>query len=184
MSSPLKGEEAKERKEPKESSDWLAGMNGTANRTPRPATLNGVGPSSVTLPSDVRAYPHVIDFLGHRFANVPRATWARRMADGRVIDSDGRAINEATLSIPRERVYYYRDVGTERRIPFDEVVLYQDDYLVVADKPHFLPVIPSGRYVQETLLTRLKQRLEAPPRPEDGVCVLRGVDVRGRARDA
>jgi tRNA pseudouridine32 synthase/23S rRNA pseudouridine746 synthase len=30
---------------------------------------------------------------------------------------------------------------------------------VVADKPHFLPVTPSGRYLQETLLVRLKSRL-------------------------
>lgn len=45
------------------------------------------------------------------------------------------------------------------RIPFEETVLFQDEYLVVADKPHFLPVIPSGRYVQETLLVRLKRRL-------------------------
>ena len=57
------------------------------------------------------------------------------------------------------KVYYYRDITAEPRIPFDEIVLFQDDTLVVADKPHFLPVIPSGRYVQETLLTRLKRRL-------------------------
>ena len=47
----------------------------------------------------------------------------------------------------------------EARIPFEEAVLYQDDHLVVADKPHFLPVTPSGHYLQETLLVRLKKRL-------------------------
>ena len=57
------------------------------------------------------------------------------------------------------RIYYYRDVFEEVRIPFDEVVLYQDSHLVVADKPHFLPVTPSGHYLQETLLVRLKKQL-------------------------
>jgi tRNA pseudouridine32 synthase/23S rRNA pseudouridine746 synthase len=38
-------------------------------------------------------------------------------------------------------------------------VLFQDDLLVVADKPHFLPVTPGGRHLQETLLVRLKRRL-------------------------
>jgi tRNA pseudouridine32 synthase / 23S rRNA pseudouridine746 synthase len=38
-------------------------------------------------------------------------------------------------------------------------VLFQDELLVVADKPHFLPVIPSGRYLQETLLVRLRRKL-------------------------
>lgn len=57
------------------------------------------------------------------------------------------------------RVYYYRALEAEPRIPFEETVLFQDEFLVVADKPHFLPVIPSGRYLQETLLVRLKRRL-------------------------
>ncbi len=57
------------------------------------------------------------------------------------------------------RVYYYRALDDEPRIPFDEQVLYQDEHLVVADKPHFLPVTPSGHYLQETLLVRLKKRL-------------------------
>ena len=34
--------------------------------------------------------------------------------------------------------------------------------LVVADKPHFLPVTPGGRYVQQTLLVRLKKALGLP----------------------
>jgi tRNA pseudouridine32 synthase/23S rRNA pseudouridine746 synthase len=56
-------------------------------------------------------------------------------------------------------VYYYRALDEEVRIPFEETVLYQDEHLVVADKPHFLPVTPSGHYLQETLLVRLKKRL-------------------------
>jgi tRNA pseudouridine32 synthase/23S rRNA pseudouridine746 synthase len=57
------------------------------------------------------------------------------------------------------RIYYYRSLESEPRIPFDEVIIYQDTHLVVADKPHFLPVTPSGHYLQETLLVRLKKRL-------------------------
>src|SRR5450756_1636992 len=57
------------------------------------------------------------------------------------------------------RVYYYRAVPDEPPIPFDEVVLFQDEHLVVVDKPHFLPVMPSGGYLTETVLVRLKRRL-------------------------
>ena len=32
----------------------------------------------------------------------------------------------------------------------------------MADKPHFLPVVPAGRYLQQTLLVRLKRRLNLP----------------------
>lgn len=45
----------------------------------------------------------------------------------------------------------------ESQIPFSESILYQDDDLVVADKPHFLPVTPGGRYVEECLLSRLRR---------------------------
>ena len=47
---------------------------------------------------------------------------------------------------------------SEPHIPFVETILYQDDELLVADKPHFLPVIPAGRYVEECLLARLRRR--------------------------
>jgi tRNA pseudouridine32 synthase/23S rRNA pseudouridine746 synthase len=60
---------------------------------------------------------------------------------------------------PHIRVYYYRSLPSEPRIPFDEVVLFQDAHLLAVDKPHFLPVTPVGKYVQESLLVRLKRKL-------------------------
>jgi tRNA pseudouridine32 synthase/23S rRNA pseudouridine746 synthase len=57
------------------------------------------------------------------------------------------------------RVYYYREIPHEQQVPFDEVLLFRDAHLLVADKPHFLPVTPGGQYVQETLLVRLKRKL-------------------------
>ncbi|MBK9187118.1 MAG: hypothetical protein IPM78_13090 [Moraxellaceae bacterium] len=54
------------------------------------------------------------------------------------------------------RAYYYREPNNETPIPFFEQILYQDEHLVVVDKPHFLPVIPSGQFLQQTLLVRLK----------------------------
>ena len=52
-----------------------------------------------------------------------------------------------------------RDARLEAVGAGDEVVLFEDELLVVADKPHFLPVTPAGRYLQETLLVRLRRRL-------------------------
>jgi tRNA pseudouridine32 synthase/23S rRNA pseudouridine746 synthase len=41
-------------------------------------------------------------------------------------------------------------------------VLHLDEHLLVADKPHFLPVTPSGAHVYETLLGRLIRRTGNP----------------------
>jgi tRNA pseudouridine32 synthase/23S rRNA pseudouridine746 synthase len=53
-------------------------------------------------------------------------------------------------------------VAQEVEVPFVETILYADEHLVVADKPHFLPVTPSGSYVEQTLLARLTRRLGNP----------------------
>jgi len=56
--------------------------------------------------------------------------------------------------VPGERLYYYRRIEDEQPIPFVEELLFQDDHLLVVDKPHFLPVVPTGRFVQQSLLVR------------------------------
>lgn len=121
-------------------------------------TLNGVGPSCVALPA-LGPWPTLAAFLVHRFPAVGSAVWAQRMAQGLVVDEHGRRVDAARPFQPYLRLYYYRALAAEPRIPFDEVVLFQDDHLVAVDKPHFLPVTPSGHYLQETLLVRLKRRL-------------------------
>ncbi len=122
-----------------------------------PPARQGVSPSSVFLPSG--GWTSLLDFLAQRFSQVPRADWQQRLEDGDVLDAAGRALSPNQPYQPHTRIYYYRWLPTEPEIPFEEQVLYQDDLLVVADKPHFLPVTPSGRYVQQSLLVRLKRRL-------------------------
>ena len=43
-----------------------------------------------------------------------------------------------------------------------ETIVHADAHLVVACKPHFLPVAPTGAWVRETLLARLVRRLGNP----------------------
>lgn len=127
-------------------------------------TRNGVGPSVVGLPKDESKQGHapwitIADFLADRFPAIPRATWLQRIADGDVEDEFGVRITPDRPYQGHIRVYYYRDLEVEERIPFDEVILHQDEHLIVVDKPHFLPVTPSGKYLQETVLVRLKRKL-------------------------
>lgn len=99
------------------------------------------------------------DFLAHRFPAIPAGIWTARMQAGDMLDAQGVPLGPQHPYQPHRRLYYYRSLEDEPRIPFEEEILFQDDYLIVADKPHFLPVIPSGRYLQETLLVRLKRKL-------------------------
>ena len=124
-------------------------------------TRNGVGPSCIGLPNPpVKGqWLTITDFLVDRFPAISRDVWLQRMQSGLVADEFGAPVTPTRAYQGHIRIYYYRDLPTEPRIPFDETVLYQDAHLVVADKPHFLPVTPSGHYLQETLLVRLKNKL-------------------------
>ncbi len=102
------------------------------------------------------------DFLIARFPGVARTEWLQRLAHGDVLDDQGEVVNAATPFEAARRLYYFRAVPSEPRIPFDEVVLHQDAHLLVVDKPHFLPVMPSGKYLAETVLVRLKNKLNLP----------------------
>lgn len=126
-------------------------------KLPTLPTRDGVGPSTVGLPGG--SWPTVIDFFAQRFPTVERTVWLERMRDGLVLDEQALPVPPDAVYRPHTRLYYYRHLPAEPRIPFEAQVLFQDPHLVVVDKPHFLPTMPAGRYVQETLLVRLKQSL-------------------------
>ena len=117
---------------------------------------DGVSASCVALPHG--PWPRLIDFLAERLPAVSLMQWAQRMDAGRVLDETGQPLPAGTRFAPGTRVYYYRELEVEPAIPFEESIVHQDEHLLVADKPHFLPVTPTGRYVQQTLLVRLKRR--------------------------
>jgi tRNA pseudouridine32 synthase/23S rRNA pseudouridine746 synthase len=81
------------------------------------------------------------------------------MVRGDIVDEQGQSIRPERPYSPYLKVFYYRALPAEERIPFAEEILFQDEHLVVVDKPHFLPVTPSGTYLQETVLVRLTRRL-------------------------
>lgn len=118
---------------------------------------DGVGASSIWLP--VGPWKTVLEFLMQRFAGVPAATWTARMAKGEVVDAAGSRLSPNSSYRSGVRLYYYRELEVEPNIPFEETVLHRDEHILVADKPHFLPVVPAGRFLQETLLVRLKRKL-------------------------
>ncbi len=122
----------------------------------RPPNINGLAASTLQLPSG--PWLTVLECLCERFPSVSHAQWLERMARGRVIDQEGRRLAPETPHRVGLEVHYYREVADETPIPFAETVLHDDPDLLVADKPHFLPVTPAGPHVHETLLGRLIRR--------------------------
>ena len=132
-------------------------------KNPAIAMRDGVSPSCLALPRLREVpWPNLLDYLAQRLPRVGHAEWQQRMVQGLVVGEDGEPLAPDAPYVSGARVYYWRDLPQEQAIPFEATVLFEDDHLVVADKPHFLPVTPGGRYVKETLLVRLKAQLHCP----------------------
>ncbi|MDP1697035.1 MAG: pseudouridine synthase [Xanthomonadaceae bacterium] len=104
----------------------------------------------------------MLDCLCARFPAISRAHWLDRIARGRVLDANGTPIAVDAPYRVGAQIRYFREVADEAPIAATESVLYADAHLVVADKPHGLPVTPAGKFVSETLLRRLIHRLDNP----------------------
>jgi tRNA pseudouridine32 synthase/23S rRNA pseudouridine746 synthase len=122
-------------------------------RPPKPALplREGVAASAVFCPPG--AWTTLTAFLNERLPRV--LDWPQRLARGDVVDDDGQPVPDAPYRGNR-RVYYWRHLDVEPDIPFTERIVFQDEHLLVADKPHFLPVTPSGLYARQTLMARLR----------------------------
>jgi tRNA pseudouridine32 synthase/23S rRNA pseudouridine746 synthase len=116
--------------------------------------------STVCLPPG--AWATVLDCLCDHFKAISREQWLDRIARGRVLDAQGQPISPELAYRQGLRIHYFREVPNEKPIAAQENILFADEHLVVADKPHFLPVTPTGEYVEHTLLRRLIRRLDNP----------------------
>ena len=108
------------------------------------------------MPKTEIPYPSILTFLSRRFPAISRNIWENRISEGKVLDEKAQRITLDTKYSPQRRIYYFREVSSEPFIPFAEKIMFIDDEILVACKPHFLPVTPGGRYVDECLLNRLR----------------------------
>lgn len=122
------------------------------------ATMSGAcdGPAVSRLQLPPGDWISVLDCLCERFPAIPRDIWRARMQRGQVTGEDGGLLTESHPHRPGLEVRYVREVESETPIPFQAGIVHEDDHLLVADKPHFLPVAPVGRFVEQTLLARLR----------------------------
>ncbi len=132
-------------------------------RPPRTLALplrDGVAASALAVPAG--PWPTVLDFLAERLPALCRADWHARLAAGDVLGEAGQAVAPDAPCPHGQRLHYWRWLAHEPELTQSESIVFQDDWLVVADKPHFMPVTPAGRFARQSLLARLRHRLGLP----------------------
>lgn len=135
-------------------------QGGRLSPSPPLPMRNGVAPSKVYLPNG--PWLTLFEFLVERFRFMSVDVLRLRLERGDIVDAGGQPQGLDSPYVALQWLWYYREVPHELRVPFEMDVLYRDEHLVVADKPHFLASIPGGRYLQETALTRLRTMLDLP----------------------
>ncbi len=126
---------------------------------------HGITASRVWLPkkkannSDAN-WRTILEFLIERFPYINESILKERMLRGDIVDQHGIAITKDSPYAEELFLFYYREIPDEPEIPFKEKILFKDDNIIVVDKPHFIPVTPTGRFVKESLLARLKHHYQ------------------------
>jgi tRNA pseudouridine32 synthase/23S rRNA pseudouridine746 synthase len=114
-------------------------------------------PSVVTIGNLKKPGYTVFEFLCNCFPKISQSVWQNRIKSGNVFYENKKPVEMPDIAIAGTKIFYYREVENETIIPFKEKNLFMDEHILVVDKPHFLPVIPAGKYVNETLLNRVKK---------------------------
>lgn len=116
--------------------------------------------SKVVVPAG--APPSLLDFLAQRFPQQGRALWQQRLHQGKVLDAQMQPLAVDAPCYQGQLVHYFRELVQEVEIPFALSLLFEDERILVVDKPHFLPTAPTGNYVEQTALRRLQRSLDLP----------------------
>ena len=127
-----------------------------------PPMLHGISASKVFLPKILIRPDSLYHYLCQQFPHIAQPEWQQRFANGLIYDAAGEVLNINTGYMENSHVFYYRFLAHEIAVPFEHEILFENEHLLVVDKPHFLTISPTGQYVQETLLVRLKKQTGNP----------------------
>ena len=130
--------------------------------TPLPAR-DGLTASRVRLPGPepVTAFDflvHVIAEQRHRHPDDDATAVLARFEQGQVKLFDGTVLAPADLIQPGTDVFFYRRPAPEVPVPYEIDVVFEDDDLMVVDKPPFLATMPRAAHITETVTVRLRRQ--------------------------
>ncbi|MFJ9672491.1 RluA family pseudouridine synthase [Streptomyces sp. NPDC101221] len=134
-------------------------------RTPPPPSplpqRDGIDAVRVRLPAD-GTWSTVRDHLVERLSGAGAGVVEGMFDAGAFVGADGRPVAGDAPYEPGMFVWFHREPPAEVPVPFPLEIVYRDEHVVVADKPHFLATTPRGGHVTQTALARLRRELGVP----------------------
>jgi RluA family pseudouridine synthase len=100
------------------------------------------------------------DLLGDQFPQVPREEWERRCAEGRFVSYGGKSRGMEHIVRAGERILQIFPPEIEPDVAKNIRIVWDDEAIVVLEKPAPLPMHASGRYHRNSLQHLLNQVYE------------------------
>lgn len=128
--------------------------------TPLPIR-DGLNPTQARVPEGpISAWDFVRGLIisqRHRHPDDNDQALQARFDANEVVTQNGTALNPDSILDTNAVVYFYRIPAPEVPVPYDIPILFEDEHLLVVDKPPFMATMPRARHITETATVRLRR---------------------------
>ncbi|MDJ0844065.1 RluA family pseudouridine synthase [Crocosphaera sp.] len=99
----------------------------------------------------------VLEYYTQNYYHSTPQQWLERILSGQIFLED-KTVTPDTILQSGQRLSYHRPPWKEPDVPLNFDTIYEDDHLLIINKPSGLPVLPGGGFLEHTLLWQLKQQ--------------------------
>ena len=100
---------------------------------------------------------HLVSTQRHRHPEDNVDAVLARFTEGAVVKRDGSPLSPETWLEPGTDVFFYRRPAPEKPVPFEITTVFEDDDLLVVNKPPFMATMPRASHITETATVRLRR---------------------------
>ncbi|SER95939.1 Ribosomal large subunit pseudouridine synthase A [Corynebacterium cystitidis DSM 20524] len=123
---------------------------------------DGLGASRVRVPTNtsvtaVTFVTEVINSQRYRHPEDDEEAILKRFAEGEVVLRNGTALTPESILTEGTDVFFYRRPAPERPVPYEIETVFEDDDILVVNKPPFLATMPRAAHITETATVRLRR---------------------------
>ncbi|MDO4910909.1 MAG: pseudouridine synthase [Corynebacterium sp.] len=134
-----------------------------SNRIPLPIR-DGLNPSRIIVPQEYagntahQVVSILIDTQRYRHPQDDEAAIDARFAQGEVVGEWGDPYAPEDILTEGDHLWFYRMPAEEEPVPYEIQRIYEDEDILVVDKPPFLATFPRASHITETLLVRMRRQ--------------------------
>lgn len=125
---------------------------------------DGLNPTRVRVPEEyagVSAYEFVWELIASQRRrhpdDTPEALLARFRQDQVIIGPKFRIAAPDTALKANEDIWFYRTPAPETPVPYSCETIYEDENLLVVNKPPFLATMPRGKHITQTATVQMRR---------------------------